>query len=65
MSEFKNPEHFNVSGDKTVTVTVTFDVGSNVNWKTALANAAEYLSFYKSNDRHKSWGRSISIEEKT
>lgn len=65
MSEFKNPQHFNIGGDKTVTVTLVFDVGEKAGRDTILRCAADYALFLANENAHKSWGRTISIEEKT
>jgi hypothetical protein len=63
MAVFKNPEHFNIGGDKTVTVTVTFDVGEKVNDETIMVNAADYLKYLANTKAHKAWGRTIEISD--
>jgi len=68
MTVYKNTEHFNVNGDKTVEVTLKFDVGARCNDDTVLRDAVDYINFFlRSADGkqnvHKSWGRSIEIKE--
>lgn len=62
MKVIKNPEVFKISGDKTVTVSVTFDVGTKTNERDILLNAAEAIKFYADNKAHKSWERNIAIK---
>lgn len=62
MSEYKNPEHFNIGGDDIVEVTVRFDVSRKANDPVVMRNAADYLEFVANNGVHKSWGRSITIK---
>jgi hypothetical protein len=62
MTLFKNPEFFKISGDKTVTVSVTFDVGEKVDERTLLLNAAEAIKYLATNKVHKSWARKIEVK---
>ena len=61
MTIYKNPEHFNVSGDKTVKVTLIFDVDANADDKTIIRDAAWYAKFFADHTSHSSWGRSIEV----
>jgi len=63
MSLYKNEEHFNVGGDKTVTVTVTFDVGEKADDKVIMRDAAWYLKYFADTGVHNSWARSIEVKE--
>lgn len=59
----KNPDHFNIHGDKTVEVEVrlVFDVNENVDTDTVLRNAVLYLQGKLNRNEHSSWGRSIEV----
>ena len=69
MAKYKNPEHFNINGDKTVEVVLRFDVGERVSDQVALRNAQDYLTMFlmtQSHDDgpvHKAWGRSIEVRD--
>lgn len=58
---FKNDEFFKIGGDKTVTVSVTFDVSPKVSDATLLLNAAEAIKFLAENKVQKSWCRKIEV----
>lgn len=57
-----NHEHYKVTGDNTVTVTVEFDMNPKCSERDILINAADYLKFYADNKVHKSWGRRLGYE---
>jgi hypothetical protein len=59
---FSNNEFFKIGGDRTVTVSVTFDVDPKVSEATLLKNAAEAIKFYAENTAHKSWARRIEVK---
>ena len=68
MAKYKNTEHFNISGDKTVEVVLRFDVGKNCNDETILADAEDYLRYFRTTaeygeQNHKAWGRSIEVRD--
>ena len=65
MSEYKNPEHFNISGDNIVTLTVRFDQSTEGDDKVAMRNAAYYLNMLANSNEHTAWGRDISVTRKS
>lgn len=61
MSEYNNPEVFRVNGDRTVTVSVTFNVDRRLNERDTLLNAAEAIKFYAQHRSWKSWAKKIKV----
>lgn len=64
MAEYKNNEIFAVTGDKDITVTVTFLDSPDSDDITLMLNAAEAIKFYADNKTHKSWGKRINVTRK-
>lgn len=67
MAKHKNEEHFNIGGDKTVEVTIVFDVADKAGEMVALRNARYYLDYLingleDGENRHTAWGRSIEVK---
>ena len=69
MAKYKNDEHYNIGGDKTVEVVITFDMGDKGGEMIALRNAKYYLEYLingleDGENRHTTWGRSIEVRRK-
>lgn len=63
MAKQVNPEHFKITGDRRVRVTLEFAVDERVNDKVIMANAADYLTHLKSTGTHKAWGYFVQVEK--
>ena len=62
MAHYRNSEHYNVAGDKTVRVTLVFDSPEATSDPVVMRDAADYLKFLADTGSHKSWGREIEVE---
>jgi hypothetical protein len=64
MALHKNPEHFNITGDKKVRVVVEFAIEEGGGDTLALKNAMDYITYFLNTNprQHKAWGYSIGVE---
>lgn len=63
MSKYKNLEVFKIAGDKTVTVSVTFNVDEKANDTVILKDAAEALKFFANSNlrQFSAWVKEINV----
>jgi hypothetical protein len=61
MKVLKNNDFFKIGGDRTVTVSVTFDISPKADEGEVLINAAEAIKFYRNYKIHKTWTRKIEV----
>ncbi len=62
MTTFKNDEYYPIGNSVEVTVSVTFMADAGDQDDTHLRNAADAISFFGTNDSHKTWARRIEVK---
>lgn len=64
MTTYKNEEHFGIAGDKTVTVTLRFDVPEEMEEDTIFRNVALAANRLAEHGNLHTWVRKVTVEEK-
>lgn len=63
MAKYQNSDHFKITGDRRVRVTIEFAVNDKAGENVIMANAADYLSHLKNTGTHKSWGYFVEVKK--